>query len=209
MSASRQTTQHSLTRIGPGGTPAAQGMFAGPQSSRWSLYLLAAVLTAFLVLPIYLIALAALSPRADAFQFPKSLLPTRLSAETLLFFLGSRGVLQAAWNSVLVGALTLALSLVIGAPAGYALARFGFTGRDAFTMLILTTRAFPIVILSIPLAVTFIGWGLYDTLIAVAIVHTALALPQTILVTSSIFIAVPNELEEAAMTLGCHRMQAF
>jgi multiple sugar transport system permease protein len=75
--------------------------------------------------------------------------------------------------------------------------------------LILTTRAFPIVILSIPLAVTFINWQLYDTLWAVAIVHTALALPQTILVTSSIFISVPNELEEAALTLGCRRVEAF
>jgi multiple sugar transport system permease protein len=65
------------------------------------------------------------------------------------------------------------------------------------------------VILSIPLAVTFIHWQLYDTLWAVAIVHIALALPQTILVTSSIFVSVPNELEEAALTLGCHRGQAF
>jgi multiple sugar transport system permease protein len=179
------------------------------RSNRWSLYLLAGVLTAFLVLPIYLIALAALSPRADAFQFPKSLLPTAFSTETLLFFLGSRGVLQSALNSVLVGALTLVLSMLIGAPAGYALARFGFAGRDAFTMLILTTRAFPIVILSIPLAVIFIGWGLYDTALAVALVHTALALPTTVLITSSIFVSVPRDLEEAALTLGCTSIGAF
>ena len=177
--------------------------------SRWPLYLLAAGLTAFLVLPIYMIALAALSPRADAFQFPKSLIPTRLSADTLLFFLGSRGVVPSALNSVLVGATTLALSMVIGVPAGYALARFGFAGRDAFTLLILTTRAFPIVILSIPLAVTFINWNLYDTVLAVALVHTALALPTTVLITSSIFMSVPRDLEEAALTLGCTPIGAF
>jgi multiple sugar transport system permease protein len=177
--------------------------------NRWPLYLLAIALTAFLVLPIYLITLAALSPRADAFQFPKSLLPTRLSADTLLFFLGSRGVASSVLNSVLVGAATLALSMLIGVPAGYALARFGFAGRDAFTLLILTTRAFPIVILSIPLAVTFIGWGLYDTVLAVALVHTALALPTTVLITSSIFVSVPRDLEEAALTLGCTPIGAF
>jgi multiple sugar transport system permease protein len=112
-------------------------------------------------------------------------------------------------NSVAVALLTLVLSLVIGAPAGYAVARFTFPGRDAFKVLILTTRAFPIVILSIPLAVIFIQWNLYDTLIAVALVHTALALPFTILVTSSIFIGVPRDLEEAALTLGCNGLQAF
>lgn len=176
---------------------------------RWPLYLLAVLLTAFLLLPIYLITIAALSPRAAVFQFPKSLIPTALSAETLLFFLSSRGVIQSAWNSIAVGAMTLALSLAIGAPAGYALARFAFRGRDAFKLLILTTRAFPIVILSIPLAVTFLQWELYDTVLAVALVHTALALPTTVLITSSIFVTVPRDLEEAALTLGCTPVGAF
>ncbi len=108
-------------------------------------------------------------------------------------------------NSLVVGLL----SLVLGAPAGYALARFPFRGRDSFKVLILSTRAFPIVILSIPLAVTFIRWGLYDTIWAVVLAHTALALPTTILVTSSIFVGVPKDLEEAAETLGCTPFGAF
>jgi multiple sugar transport system permease protein len=179
------------------------------RGGRWPLYLLAMLITAFVLLPIYLITIAALSPRAAVFQFPKSLIPTALSAETLLFFLNARGVAQSAWNSAVVGAIALVLSLVIGAPAGYALARFVFRGRDSFKMLILTTRAFPIVILSIPLAVTFLQWGLYDTVLAVALVHTALALPTTVLITSSIFVTVPRDLEEAALTLGCTPVGAF
>ena len=177
--------------------------------SRWPLYLLAGLLTLFVLFPIYLITVAAFSPRAALFAFPKSLVPTEISTETLSFFLNSRGVLSSAWNSVLVGLITLVLSLVIGAPAGYALSRFAFRGRDAFRMLILTTRAFPIVILAVPLAVSFIQWGLYDTVFAVALVHTALALPTTVLITSSIFIAVPRDVEEAALTLGCTPVGAF
>ena len=60
-----------------------------------------------------------------------------------------------------------------------------------------------------PLTVTFIDWGLYDTLLAVALVHTALALPTTVLITASIFISVPVDLEEAALTLGCTPLGAF
>ncbi len=177
--------------------------------ARFALYLLAIMLTLWILIPIYLITVTSFSTRQAVYNWPKDLFPSPISIDTLQYFINSHGVMDAARNSVLVGVMTLALSLIIGAPAGYALARHVFPGRDAYKLLILTTRAFPIVILSIPLAVTFINWQLYDTLWAVAIVHTALALPQTILVTSSIFISVPNELEEAALTLGCRRVEAF
>jgi multiple sugar transport system permease protein len=176
---------------------------------RFALYMLALMLTLWILVPIYLITVATFSTRQAVYNWPKDLFPNPISLDTLQFFLNSHGVLDAARNSIIVGFMTVLLAIIIGAPAGYALARHVFGGRDAYRLVILTTRAFPIVILSIPLAVTFINWRLYDTLWAVAIVHTALALPQTILITASIFISVPTELEEAALTLGCRRVQAF
>jgi multiple sugar transport system permease protein len=108
-----------------------------------------------------------------------------------------------------VGIITLVLALLIGAPAGYAIARYAFRGRETYRLLVLSTRAFPVVILAIPLAVTYIRLGINDSIIGVALMHTALALPFAILITSSVFISVPRELEEAAQTLGCHPIQAF
>ncbi len=176
---------------------------------RWQLYAAAILVSLFILIPIYLIAVAAFSPRAVLNGFPKPLLPVAFSTDTMQAFLSSRGVGQSVINSLLVGAMTLVLALLLGAPAGYALARFAFKGRDSFQLLILTTRAFPIAILAVPLTVTFINWNLYDTLWAVALVHTALALPTTVLITASIFIAVPVDLEEAALTLGCTPLGAF
>ncbi len=46
-------------------------------------------------------------------------------------------------------------------------------------------------------------------MVAVALVHTTLALPTTMLIMSSIFLAVPVDLEEAAWTLGCTPVGAF
>jgi len=178
-------------------------------ASRWPLYVLAVVLTLFFILPIYLIFVAAISTPAEISAFPKSLYPRQISLDTLLFFLTFPGVVPSMINSVAVALLTLVLSTGIGAPAGYGLARFVFRGRDAFKMLILITRAFPIAILAVPLAVTFINWNLYDSVLAVALVHTTLALPTTVLITSSIFLAVPYDLEEAAWTLGCTPVGAF
>jgi multiple sugar transport system permease protein len=176
---------------------------------RWGLYLAAIGITLFILIPIYLIAMAAFSPRAVLNGFPKPLVPTVLSAETMQAFLGTRGIVPSVINSLIVGLITLVLSTLLGAPAGYALARFGFRGRDTFQLIILMTRAFPIAILAVPLTVTFITWGLYDTPLAVALVHTAMALPTTVLITASIFVSVPNDLEEAALTMGCTPVGAF
>ena len=194
-------------------TVAVRGVVVGTTRRRapshWPLYLLAVVLTAFFILPIYLIFIAAISTPAEISAFPKALYPRQISLDTLLFFLTFPGVAPSMINSVAVALLTLVLSTVIGAPAGYGLARFVFRGRDAFKLLILITRAFPIAILAVPLAVTFINWNLYDSILAVALVHTTLALPTTVLITSSIFLAVPYDLEEAAWTLGCTPIGAF
>ncbi|MBV9172578.1 MAG: carbohydrate ABC transporter permease [Chloroflexi bacterium] len=177
--------------------------------NRWPMYIVAGALTAFFVLPIYLIAIAAISPRTEISAFPKALYPRTISLDTLLFFLNFQGVVPSMVNSVVVALLTLVMSTALGAPAGYGLARFVFRGRDAFRILVLISRAFPISILAVPLAVTFINWNLYDTVFAVALVHTTLALPTTVLITSSIFLSVPVDLEEAAWTLGCTPLGAF
>ena len=103
----------------------------------------------------------------------------------------------------MVAIITIVISSVIGAPAGYALARFNFRGRDVFRLVIVSTRAFPIVILSIPIAVAYIQLGINDNVFSLALMHCALALPFTVLVTSSVFAGVPRDLEEAAETLGC------
>jgi multiple sugar transport system permease protein len=177
--------------------------------NRRLLYVAAVLLSAWVLVPIYLITVTAFTPRRVSYQFPKPLVPTELSGETVSFFAQSAGVLPALWRSVLVAAITLGLSTLLGAPAGYALARYRFRGKEAYRLLILSTRAFPVVILSIPLAVNFITWGIYDTTISVALMHTALALPFTVLITSSIFVSVPRDLEEAAQTLGCTPASAF
>ena len=172
-------------------------------------YGFAILLSLWVLLPIYFIALAAFSTEEAVYAYPKQLVPRDVSTETMRFFLNSEGVVPSLWRSIEVALLTLVISLGIGIPAGYALARFAFRGSDAFRLGVVATRAFPIVILSIPLAVIFLRWGIDDTVIGVALMHTALALPFTVLITSSVFISVPRELEEAALTLGCTPASAF
>jgi multiple sugar transport system permease protein len=173
------------------------------------LYGVAILLAAWTLVPIYLIAVAAFSRSLSVYDFPKSLLPTQFDTDTMSFFVNSTGVLSSVKNSIIVALGTIVLSLAIGAPAGYALARFRFPGRDAFHLAVLSSKMFPIAILSIPLAVTFIGIGLYDSLLGVVIIHSAMVLPFVVIVTSGVFYSVSRELEEAAMTMGTTRFGAF
>ncbi|MBV8455540.1 MAG: hypothetical protein JO122_02865 [Acetobacteraceae bacterium] len=65
--------------------------------------------------------------------------------------------------------------IALGTPAGYALARYAFTGANACRLIILLTRAFPVGILALPLAVSYVRLGIYDTVLGVALIHTATA----------------------------------
>jgi multiple sugar transport system permease protein len=165
--------------------------------------------TAFMAIPVYLIALAAFSSRSALNEFPLSFLPTSFSTETMSTFLSSTGVLAGLINSIMVGVMTLVVSFLIGVPAGYAIARFVFRGRDNYQLFLLFTRALPIVVLSVPLAQLFLSTGVYDTPLAVTLLHSALALPTTILLTSAVFLAVPVDAEEAARIFGCTPVGAF
>jgi len=180
-----------------------------PSSRRWLVWSGIAALCAWVLVPIYLVALGAFGGRQGVYQWPKTGLPTGISIEPFLLFLRSEGVLQSFLNSLGAAGITVVLSIALGAPAGYALARYSFLGKDSYRLLVLLTRAFPLAILALPLTVSFIRLGLYDTVYGVGLIHTVLALPFAALVTQGIFLGVPRELEEAAWIFGCSRVQAF
>ncbi len=167
-----------------------------------------AAATAWVLLPLYFLLINAFSSPETIGQFPKAFWPEG-NTKSLAFLLGFQGVLSALWNSIAVAAMTMVVSIGLGAPAGYAIARFEFGGKTAFRMPIMLTRAFPLPLLALPLAVLFIRAGIDDTLWGLAMVHTMLALPFSVLITYSLFSGVPIELEEAAWVFGCTRWQAF
>jgi multiple sugar transport system permease protein len=178
------------------------------RAGRWLFWACVILLSAWVLLPIYLLMVNALSAPAEVTGFPKRAFPS-FDLGSMSFFLQFQGVLGALWKSVRVAAITMILSIGLGAPAGYALSRFDFPGKEAFRILVIMTRAFPLPLLALPLAVLFIRTGLDDTILGLALVHTTLALPFAVLITFSLFSGIPVELEEAAWTLGCTRLQAF
>ncbi len=176
---------------------------------RAAVYAVAVTIAIWILLPIWLIITMAFSTPTGVRAFPKPFFPSPISTDTLQFFLNTEGILKSTLNSLIVAVLAVVISSALAVPAGYAIARFYFRGRDTVRIAILSVRAFPIVVLAVPLAVVFIRLGIFDQVYSLAMMHAALTLPTTILVVSSVFMSLPYELEEAAQVFGCTRLQAF
>jgi multiple sugar transport system permease protein len=171
--------------------------------------LVALLLALWILVPMYLLAVNALSTEEVVNRYPRALLPRPISTENVTNFLQAYGVGSSLWISVKVAAVTLTLSALVGFPAGFAIANYAFPGKVTYRLAIVSTRAFPPMILAVPLAYTFVKIGWSDSWLAVALVHTAISMPLTVLVSSSVFAGVPRELQEAAGVFGASPLRTF
>lgn len=150
--------------------------------------------------------------RDQAYTFDSTPWPTHVTLDNFRnAFDTSRGnnFGQALLNSVIIGAATTAVALLLGVLAAYALARMAFAGKYLVSGLILSASMFPAVVLVTPLFQLFtdLGWiGHYQAMI---IPNISFVLPMTVYILASFFAELPWELEEAARIDGATKFQAF
>lgn len=164
------------------------------------------LLASWVGLPITIALIYAVSDR-DAIYEPTPI-PLEYSLRQLqeLWYLGAG---RAIVNSVIVALLTIAISFALGVPAGYAFARYVFPGKDFLKLLIIGLRMFPIIVIAVPLATLYIRLGLSDSLLGLALAHSAMSIPFVVLITSGVFAGVSRELEEAGMVFGLNPLGVF
>jgi multiple sugar transport system permease protein len=113
------------------------------------------------------------------------------------------------FNSAATAFLAIAFSLGLTIPAGYSLARFPVPGREFIFVFLLLALIIPYQALITPIFFMFSTLKLTNTLVGLAIVHTAIQLPFSLYIMRNSFEAVPKELEEAAIIDGCNSWQAL
>lgn len=126
-----------------------------------------------------------------------------------VFFSIVSGAKKALLNSIVAALMTIAISLSLGSMAGYAMARYRFAFKDQINVVLLIVRMFPAVGISVPLAVLMIKFRLFDTLIGLAILYSIPNISLTAWITSSVFIGISRELEEAALVFGATGLGTF
>jgi len=110
-------------------------------------------------------------------------------------------------NSLIVVSGTLALSIALGIFAAAALSRFRFRGRRLVLVVILVVQMLPGSALLIPMFLVFNRMGLLGTYWGLMLAYVAAVLPFSIWVMRGFFLAIPYELEEAAMIDGANTRQ--
>ncbi|WP_119066371.1 carbohydrate ABC transporter permease [Aggregatilinea lenta] len=181
------------------------------------LFTVALVATVIYIFPLFWMLSTSLKAPADIMRDPPLIVPRSLNTGIYEELFGNPpegaqvpvdGV-RYMKNSLILGAGTMALTMLFAIPAAYGLARFRLRGSGLFVMMLLVTQMLPEVLLVIPLFVFFRSLHFTDSYISVIIADAALTLPFCILILRTGFLQVPRDLEEAALIDGTTRLGAL
>jgi len=107
------------------------------------------------------------------------------------------------WNSVVVAAIAVGLTVFCASLAAFVFARIRFPGREALYTLFVFGLLFPTAVAILPLYILVRDLGLSGSPLGVALPQAAFQLPLSIVILRPFFRSIPAELEDAARIDGC------
>lgn len=186
------------------------GLFAAFWQGRTK-YLLGAIMIALaliMLLPIYATITASVKLPAEAAAIPPTYFPQSFSLESYAKLWDyQHGLPRYLFNSFATAFLAILFTVLLTVPAGYALARFPIPGKELLFVFLLTALIIPYQALLTPIFLMFAQLKLTNSLVGLAIIHTAIQLPFSLYIMRNSFEAIPRELEEAAVIDGCNSFQ--
>lgn len=179
---------------------------------KYIVWLSALLFALFLVVsPLYLLMKYALSDSSsiNTGGSPIPLWPYHPTVRTFLYLFSDRQFYSVIINSVAIALGTVLISMMLGVPAAYVLARYRLPGRKLIILGLISVRLFPDIASIIPIAELFIRLSLHNTYSGVMLAHSLLALPYVIFIGMSAFETIPTDLEQQARVMGANGFQIF
>jgi len=112
-------------------------------------------------------------------------------------------------NTLIIGFSSIAIIVLVGSLAGYALARFPVFRKEDVAFFILSQRMMPPIAIIIPLYLLFFNLHILDTYRGIILIYTAFNLPIAIWIMRGFFEAIPVEIEESALIDGASTLGVF
>jgi multiple sugar transport system permease protein len=179
-------------------------------------YVLMLILAMYILAPILWIVMMSFKNKADVISVPpKFIFTPTLDNYRALFSGGGEGQMAGSTflsyfkNSLIIAAGAVGLSVLIGLPAAYALARFRFKMRETLAFTYLSFRFVPEITIILPLYVIYQKLGLYNTYFGLILVYQLITLPLIVWMMRSYFEEIPVAIEQAAHTDGYSWFGAF
>lgn len=169
---------------------------------RWISNTIAIVFSLIWIFPVYWMVNTAFKPRPEVMTTTPIFLPTHPTIDNFVIAITQTDFWLNLRNSVIVVLGTLIISIALALFASAALSRFRFRGRRAIMVAILAVQMLPGGALLIPMFLVFNDINLLGTYIGLILAYVASVLPFSIWVLRGFFIAIPYEIEEAAMMDG-------
>ncbi len=171
---------------------------------------IALVMAAIYLFPLYWMFITALKSGSEMFATPPSFWPSEPQWSTYAFVWESRGMGRYLWNSLIIAFGSVTLITVLGVGCAYVLARYRNVWVDIGLFLILMLQVLPASLMITPIFVGFSQLGMLNyPRLAVIIAIAAKSMPFFVVLVRATFMAVPQELEEAALVDGNSRVGAF
>ncbi|WP_409526550.1 carbohydrate ABC transporter permease [Nitrincola sp. MINF-07-Sa-05] len=167
---------------------------------RTAFWLLILSIMMFSVFPFYYAILTSFKSSAQLFNI--DYLITSLNFSNYQTVLSQSSFVKSLWNSLLVSTLTVAISLLFGLTAAYALGRVEFRGRGTVLLIVLAVSMFPQVAVLSGLFEVIRALNLYNNPLGLVFSYTIFTLPFTVWVLTTFMRQLPKELEEAAIVDG-------
>jgi len=180
----------------------------GIKVGRGVLYIVLIAVAIVQVLPLVWLLLFSLKNNQEIFNLPPLALPERFRWENYAN-VWSRGKIDVYFfNSVMVTALSVLLTVLLASFVTFALTRMNWKWRAPVLGLFMVGYMIPIHSSLIPLFVLFRNIRLIDNPLSLILSYTAFNLPITIMIMLGFYYALPREIEEAAVMDGCsvHRL---
>jgi spermidine/putrescine transport system permease protein len=172
--------------------------------SSWLLPAYAVVYIAFLYLPVLLLPIFSINTSASP-SFPLQGVTLRWYAELL----ATDALIDAAWNSLVVGIVVSVLATVLGICGARAVTRYRFAGKKGMSGLIMAPLVLPEIIVAVALLIVLLRMGLELSLLTVILGHVLICLPYSTVVLMSGFEGFDRSLEEASSDLGESALGTF